>query len=47
MSKLNKRSVLAKAGVIATALVVAAGVATPAQAGVTLTASGSTAIKNL
>lgn len=47
MSKLNKRSLLTKVGVIATALFVAAGVATPAQAGVTLTASGSTAIKNL
>ena len=47
MSKFNKRSLLTKVGVIATALTVAAGVATPAQAGVTLTASGSTAIKNL
>ena len=47
MSKFNKRSLLTKVGVIATALFVAAGVATPAQAGVTLTASGSTAIKNL
>jgi len=42
MSKFNKRSLLTKVGVIATALTVAAGVATPAQAGVTLTASGST-----
>lgn len=47
MSKFNKRSLLTKVGVIATALTVAAGVATPAQAEVTLTASGSTAIKNL
>ena len=32
MSKFNKRSLLTKVGVIATALTVAAGVATPAQA---------------
>lgn len=46
MFKSTKRNMLTQLGVIATALVVAAGVATPAHA-ITLTSSGSTAIKNL
>ena len=47
MSQTSKRSFAVKAGAVLAAITLSAGLATPANAGVTITASGSTAIGNL
>ena len=47
MSVINKRGFVSKAATVFVALAVSASVAAPAQAGTSITGSGSTAIKNL